>query len=209
MSSIRYFNTIPLAQWPREAIFRRLGFRKASTRMTSVQQKETERDIQSALDLIHLQGAAGRLPIRIETPSRVILSDDLVLTSRNLADFLKDCREVVLMGATAGSTIMETIAGDIAEDRVTRAVVLDATASETVDAALDWIMAYLNQTLRREGKVLKKTRYSAGYGDLALENQRAIYQFLGMDRLGVSLTETCILIPEKSVTALTGVMAAF
>jgi hypothetical protein len=90
---------------------------------------------------------------------------------------------------------------------VTRAVVLDAAASEIVDAALDWIMAYCNQGLRREGKMLMNTRYSAGYGDLALDSQRAFYRLLGLERLGVSMTDTCILVPEKSVTAVTGVVA--
>ena len=207
MTSVRHFNAIPLAEWPREAIYRRLGFRRASTRMTPGQQQETERYIEDAIGLIHLRGAAGRLDVRIESPDRVVLAGDLILVSRNLAEFLAGCREVVLMGATAGSEIMEAIAGDMASDRVTRAVVLDAAASEIVDAALDWIMSYLNQTLRREGKALKKTRYSAGYGDLPLENQRVMHQLLDMGRLGVTITDSCLLVPEKSVTAITGIIA--
>ena len=175
--------------------------------MTPVQQKETERYIEDAFGLIQLKGAARRLQARIEVPDRVVLFEDFILTSRNLADFLAGCQEVVLLGATAGCEIMEAIAEDMIGDRVTRAVVLDAAASETVDAALDWMMAYLNQTLRREGKALKKTRYSAGYGDLALENQRAMHQLLDMSRLGVSITDSFLLVPEKSVTALTGILA--
>jgi hypothetical protein len=204
---VRYFNTISLAEWPREAIYRRLGYRKASTRLTPDQQAETDRYIQEAMDLIRLQGAARRLPIRIEPPDLVMLPDDVIMTSRHLATFLKASPEIVLMGATAGETVMTAIQKDMTGDRVTRAVVVDATASETVDAALDWIMAYLNQGLRREGKTLMKTRYSAGYGDLALKSQGAVHRLLGMDRLGVSLTETCILVPEKSVTAMTGVIS--
>jgi hypothetical protein len=207
MNVVHYFDVITLAEWPRDAIYRRLGYRKASTRMTAKRQVETERQIKEALDLIHLQGAVLRLPIRIEQPDRVILPEDLVFTSKNLATFLRDVHEIVLMGATAGDEIMAAIQKDTARDQVAKGVVMDATASEIVDAALDWIMAYLNQGLRREGKLLMKTRYSAGYGDFALENQRAIHRLLAMERLGVSLTDTCILVPEKSVTAVTGVIA--
>jgi hypothetical protein len=207
MQAVRYFDTITLAQPPREAIYRRLGFRRSSTRMTSRQQEETEGDIQNALDLIRLQGVALRLPVRVESTDRVVLPEDIVFTSRNLATFLKDSGEILLMGATAGEAVMAAIRRDTSGDHVTRAVVMDATASETVDAALDWIVSYFNQGLRREGKTLMKTRYSAGYGDLALENQRVIHHLLGMDRLGVSITDSCILVPEKSVTALTGIVA--
>ena len=109
------------------------------------------------------------------------------------------------MGATAGPEIMTAIQEDAAGRNVTRGVVLDATAGETVDAALDWIMAYYNQTLRRQGKRLLSARYSAGYGDLALENQRTMYRLLALEKIGVEIMETCILIPEKSVTAITGI----
>jgi cobalamin-dependent methionine synthase I len=109
------------------------------------------------------------------------------------------------MGATAGSAIMDAIRGDTAGRDVTRGVVLDAAASEMTDAALDWIMDYFNRTLRRENKSLFKKRFSAGYGDFLLENQKTIYNLLQLDRLGVGITESCMLIPEKSVTAISGI----
>jgi len=207
MSAVRYFDTITLAEWPREAIYRRLGYRKATTFMTPEQQDETERYIREALDIIHLRGAALRLPIQVQGPDRVMLPDSVTFTSLNLARFLRDSPEILLMGATAGREIMQAIQEDTGGERMTKAVVMDAAASETVDAALDWIMSYFNQALRREGKMLMNTRFSAGYGDLALQNQAVMYRLLGLERLDVSLTETCILIPEKSVTAITGLVA--
>jgi len=101
---------------------------------------------------------------------------------------------------------MEAIQSDIGGRNATRGVVLDATASEVVDAGLDWIMGYFRQSLRREGKTLLNSRFSAGYGDFALENQRLIHRLLQMDRLKVTITESCLLVPEKSVTAVTGIV---
>jgi cobalamin-dependent methionine synthase I len=57
-----------------------------------------------------------------------------------------------------------------------------------------------------EGLIPLKARYSAGYGDLALENQRQIHRLLGMELLGVSLTDHSVLVPEKSVTAISGIV---
>jgi len=132
-----------------------------------------------------------------------------VLASRRLARFLEAAGEVLLMGATGGAAIMEAIQSDMAggAGNATRGVVLDAAASEIVDAALDWIMAYFRQLLRREGKTLLNSRFSAGYGDFALENQHLIHKLLRMDRLGVAVTPSCLMVPEKSVTAVTGVTA--
>ena len=100
---------------------------------------------------------------------------------------------------------MEVIKEKSRQDDLAAAVVYDATASEMTDAALDWLMDYLNQQLRREGKTLLPRRFSAGYADFNLENQRAIYETLQMVKMGVQITPSFILLPEKSVTAISGI----
>jgi hypothetical protein len=204
MDKVRYFNNISI-KTPLAQIYRRLGFRKGVTDLSPRDQAETERYIETALSHIRLQGAARRLPVLLEGKSTVRLPEEAIFESRQLAKFLGGSDEILLMGATAGPEIMAAIQEDVAGRNVTRGVVLDATASETVDAALDWIMAYYNQTLRRQGKRLLPARYSAGYGDLALENQRMMYHLLAFEKIGVEITKTCILVPEKSVTAVTGI----
>jgi len=193
---------------PREAIYRRLGYRRDATQISPRQTAEIEDYMEEARSLISLKGTALRLPVRGISPVRVVLGDDVVFESRHLARFLDRSREVALLGTTAGSAIMTAIAEDAAGRNVTRAVVMDATASELADAALDWIMSYLRSSLRRENRTLLSRRYSAGYGDFLLENQRTIYRLLQLERFGVTLTESCLLIPEKSVTALTGILDA-
>jgi hypothetical protein len=204
MDKVNYFSNISIAT-PLAQIYRRLGFRKGVTDLSPRDQAETEKYIERALSLIRLQGAGLHLPVLLEGKASVRLPEEGTFESRRLLKFLGGSDEILLMGATAGPEIMAAIQEDAAGRNVTRGVVLDATASETVDAALDWIMAFYNQTLRRQGKRLLAARYSAGYGDLALENQRTMYRLLALEKIGVEITEACILIPEKSVTAITGV----
>ena len=109
------------------------------------------------------------------------------------------------MGATAGSAIIEAIADKTKNDNLSAAVVYDATASEMTDAALDWLMAYFNSQLRREGKKLLPRRFSAGYTDFQLENQKNIHHLLEMQKIGVAISSNFILRPEKTVTAITGI----
>lgn len=199
-----FFDTITLAA-PKEEIYRRLGYRKGTTRLRPHEAEETDRAIDDALSLVRLAGVAARLAIDREKDPEIKLANGETLASRSLVGLLSRSDEVMLMGATAGAAIMEEIKKDAGQGRMTRAVVLDAAASEVVDLALDWMMAYLDGELRRENRRLTKRRFSAGYGDFPLQNQEWIYRTLGLDRLGVRLTEAYLLVPEKSVTALAGV----
>ena len=202
-----FFESIPVTM-PHSAIYRRLGYRKETTRISPGQREEVESYIADALTILQLKGSALRLPIEIEKSVLISLHEGEAFASRKLARFLKGAHEIILMGATAGTAVMEAIQADIGGGNATRGVVLDATASEVVDAALDWIMGYFRQSLRREGKTLLNSRFSAGYGDFALENQRLIHRLLQMDRLNVTITESCLLVPEKSVTAVTGIITS-
>ncbi len=190
---------------PPEAIYRRLGHRKDLTRIRPDEAKTLGDRIEQARTIITLKGAARRLPILSKDSRRIQLPDNEALKSVHLAALLADSQEVLLMGATAGDAIMEAIRQDTAADNLTRAIVFDATASEMVDAALDWMEAFFARELRRESRRLTKSRFSCGYGDLALENQKLFYDLLDLKRFGVELTEQYILTPEKSVTAVAGI----
>jgi hypothetical protein len=190
---------------PCEKIYQRLGFKKRTTQISEIQQEETDRFIQEASFIISLKGSFLRLAIKHNDGEKIILDGGLTFTSKKLSAFLHDCRETVFMAATAGSAIMEVIKEKTRQDDLAAAVVYDATASEMTDAGLDWIMDYLNQHLRREGKALLPRRFSAGYADFNLENQRAIYDMLQMGKIGVTINPNFILLPEKSVTAISGI----
>lgn len=190
---------------PASKIYSRLGYRKKLTSLSWAREKETDRYIEEAAALISLQGAFLRLPIQAKDSRTVRLAGGSSLESAKLARFLGACTEAVLMGATSGSAVMDGIRNRTSEDNLTAAVVYDATASEMTDAALDWLMSYINRQLRREGKQLLKRRFSAGYGDFALANQKEIYRRLHLERIGVALTPSFLLIPEKSVTAIGGI----
>lgn len=190
---------------PLVAIYRRLGYRKGLTQLKPDESEALGESIEQARSLIALKGAARRLPILSKDSRQIRLPGDHCLESAHLAALLANSQEVLLMGATAGAAVIKAIREDTASDNLSRAVVLDAAASETVDAALDWMEAFFSRQLRREGLQLTKSRFSCGYGDLALENQRLFYDLLDMKRFGVELTEQYFLEPEKSVTAVAGI----
>ncbi len=190
---------------PLDAIYRRLGYREGTTKIDDRKHEEIERHIDYALSFISLKGAGLRVPLKNVTSHRVVFGTGAEIASENLARFLKGCREALLIGATAGGGVMDAIRSDTEGGDMTRGVVVDAVASEMTDVALDWIVGFFNRLLTRENARLTKGRFSAGYGDFLLESQRMMYDLLELDRIGVQINENCILIPEKSVTAVAGI----
>jgi len=201
---INYFDSIRVSP-PVDKIYNRLSFSKTRTKITDVQKGKVDEYMQEADNLLDIKGAAIRISVSELTNEQIVLSSGDIFKSQSLSKFLTGCDEVLLMGATGGSEIMEAIQNKSSSDDMMCAVVFDAVASETVDEALSWIMNFYNQNLRREGRHLTRLRYSPGYGDFALENQEIMYNALAMSEIGVSLTETHILVPEKSVTAIAGI----
>jgi cobalamin-dependent methionine synthase I len=121
-----------------------------------------------------------------------------------LASMVKDCNELLFMAVTAGSKIIESI-HELEKDDLTRSVVYDATASEMVDACFDWIQKYIRQELRRESRQLLPKRISCGYGDFSLQNQKVFFKLMRLDTMGITITKSFMLVPEKSATAVTGI----
>ncbi len=204
MNRLVFFNSINIPA-PKERIYGRLGYRKGKTRLLPHQEEEIEHYLEDALNLINLRGVGMRISINEKISSGIVLSTGATFESKRLSAFLKNCREIVLMSATAGSDIIEAIRKDSTGNNLTRAVVFDAVGSEIVDASLDWIMDYYNRELRRENKHLTAMRFSAGYHDFLLENQKIIYDILQLRHIGIKIDENFILRPEKSVTAIAGI----
>jgi hypothetical protein len=208
MPPIIFFNSISINKPYREGIYKRLGFREGITQLTKQQKKETDRYIDDAITHMQLKGAGLRIPIQKKNDREIFLSDDVILKSGKLTIFLYPSEEIILMGATAGTEIIEEITSVIANQEVTRGVVYDATASEMVDASLTWIMDYFNRKLVSENKKVFKKRFSAGYGDFPLRNQKTIYRLLMLDKIGVKIMNSYMLVPEKSVIAITGIVSS-
>lgn len=108
------------------------------------------------------------------------------------------------MAATVGKKIIEDRDAEIKQGNSVKAIIFDAVASEVVDALLDWFEKYFGTLIRRENKFLTR-RFSPGYGDLKLETQKIFYSLLNLKKLNVKITKKFILLPEKTVTAISGI----
>ena len=125
--------------------------------------------------------------------------------SSHLRHYLRNCEEVVLFAATVGLEA-DRLISKYGRLSPSRGLMMQAVGAERIEALCDTFCRDLAGELSREGLTLKP-RFSPGYGDYALENQRAIFASLDCPRqIGLSLNESLLMTPSKSVTALVGLL---
>jgi len=108
------------------------------------------------------------------------------------------------MASTVGKEIVDRIVDEINNNNASFGVVLDAVASETADAALDWMLILLTNDKKRREETYQNEIQSRLWRP-PFVNQKLIYDVLNLERLGISITERFMLVPEKSVIAIAGV----
>ena len=129
----------------------------------------------------------------------VTLESGTRFNSRDLAAHLKGCEEALLLGATLGSRV------DAAIRRLALGSVAEGAAAQAVAAAL--IESYCDEVQARfeTGGLAQRPRFSPGYGDWDLAEQKLLFPVLNCAKLiGLTLTEGCMMAPSKSVTAVIG-----
>lgn len=167
-------------------------------------------DMEQLLDSC-LRDVDGRLTWRVcyrEFPA-TLRGDTLDLTfwkttSVDLRKNLAGCDSVVLFAATVGVELDRLIAR-FSRVSPAKALMLQAIGSERIEALCD----LFDREIRAEKQALgqnTRPRFSPGYGDVPLEAQRAIFSVLDCSKtIGLTLNESLLMSPSKSVTALIGV----
>lgn len=144
----------------------------------------------------------ARFPVEVRGDGRIVLPYGEVV-SRDLTRNLSGCREIFLFAATIGveydRLLRRTRVASMA-----KAAILQAAGAAAVESLCNCLNDDLKQCAGAEG-YKAHPRYSPGYGDYALENQKGIFDVLQPARyIGLSLMDTLIMAPEKSVTAVIG-----
>lgn len=122
------------------------------------------------------------------------------IESESLRKNLDGCTSALIFAATSGSAVDRLI---VKQAKISAAygTITDSIASSGIEVFCDLINDEMS-----EGAALKP-RYSPGYGDVSLSCQSEILSFLDAYRkIGLTLTETYLMTPIKSVTAIVGIL---
>lgn len=128
----------------------------------------------------------------------------IVFQSRKLQTHLRDADRILLFAATLGTGADRLVRRFAAADETAKAAAAQALGAAAIEGYCDEICAQIAEKEAKSGYYLRP-RFSPGYGDLPLEAQRDFFKLFDITkRIGVTLTDQCMMLPTKSVTAFIG-----
>ena len=140
-----------------------------------------------------------KVPVKLSLPNKVDL-EFAVPRSENLCKNLKDCESAFITAVTLGIGV-DRLISKLAITSPAKSFIADGIASAFAEAAADKLSDILG-----EGETLKP-RFSPGYGDLSLSYQRLVLEFLSAEKtVGITLSESLLMTPSKSITAIQGIL---
>ena len=188
----------------RREIWRYLGYRSRipDERVLSA----AERCIDSLDGVITPGFVSMECPLRF-AGGHVLEIEDMKIESVRLAAHLEGCTRVVLFAATLGigpDRLMKRAAVSGSSDMV----ILQAAGAAMIEAYCSRKDDEIRSRARQAGLFARK-RYSPGYGDFSLRHQQDILRMLqAPKKIGLTLTDSMMMVPSKSVTAVIGLSEA-
>ena len=117
---------------------------------------------------------------------------------------IKDAEEVALFICTAGRAVGEMSRNSMKEGDLLRGYVYDVIGSEVVEHAADMIQEELKGESQARGRKITN-RFSPGYCGWDVAEQHKLFSFFKNNFCGITLTESALMNPVKSVSGLIGI----
>lgn len=140
---------------------------------------------------------------RVEV-SRALIKGRIVFKSEVIARLLERCEKVAVFILTIGDRLEETI-GRLADDGlIVEAYVLDAIGSSVAESLADVVQSKIGDLARAQGLCISR-RFSPGYCDWDINQQRVLFRAIDGDSSRVYLSEECMMMPQKSISGIIGI----
>lgn len=123
---------------------------------------------------------------------------DFTVYSKDLKEYFKDCEKTYLFAATIGAQVDLLIRKMQIIDSV-KASVLQATGAMYIEKYVNMLNEEIKKIATKNNQTCKP-RFSPGFGDASLMIQKDFFRLLPCNKLGLTLMDTLIMAPEKSVT---------
>ena len=142
--------------------------------------------------------------INLVQGSRVVIEGSVTFHSEVIARLLEQCEKVAVFLATIGNRL-EEMACHLAEDKlVLQAAVLDAIGSDVAETVANFVQDRIGEVASTQGLCISQ-RFSPGYCDWDISQQKMVFRAMNGDTAGIRLTEGCLMLPQKSVSGIIGI----
>ena len=139
-----------------------------------------------------------------EVSGNLVRIDAVTFNSDILARLLGECEYAAVFVLTIGSYLEELVAHLSTKGMVLQATVLDAVGSGAVEKLAGEIEAEIRLKAAGDGMVVSR-RFSPGYCDWDISQQKSFFKLLDGNTAGISLTDNMLMMPRKSISGIIGV----
>lgn len=133
----------------------------------------------------------------------ILANKPLLLTNPHLIHQLTGAVEVAILAATIGLPLEQEVSNLFIQKQSTLGMLLDAAGTMAIEATCNAVCAVISQQAAQTGRTTG-SRISPGHGDCPVELQPNLLELSTGTTLDLSLTDTKMLVPRKSVTAIIG-----
>ncbi len=133
-----------------------------------------------------------------------LLSRLIVFESEVVARLLNECCRVGVFAVTIGGHLEDMVNQLVEDGLMLQAFVLDAIGSDAVEKVADFVEGVIQEKASADGLVTSR-RFSPGYCDWDLSQQGSVFRAVRGDSIGIYLTESYLMIPQKSITGIIGI----
>lgn len=124
------------------------------------------------------------------------------LVGADIRKHLDGCTKAVILAATL-STEADKLIRQAEVKGMAEALAMDCLCSAAIEQVCDRAE---EEIFSRNSYPYRTWRFSPGYGDFPIEHQKDFLAALNAQRrIGLTVTESCMLVPTKSVTAIIGI----
>jgi hypothetical protein len=141
---------------------------------------------------VHQKTESIQIENQLFSPGKIVVSQ------------LKDATEIALFVCTAGAEISEFSKQKAAEGDEMMAYVIDVIGSVTVDKATGKLQEKILNEVKQAGLNITDP-FSPGYCNWSVAEQHKLFSLLPSQICGISLSDSSLMHPVKSVSGITGI----
>lgn len=182
-----------------EEVCRAMGYRGGVPEPVSLSVREALSECVACFEIRAGYGVVGEAGV---DGDRVVAGEAAFHVGEVIARQLRGSSSIAVFAATAGPRPERRSKELMQRGELMKGYALDTIASEVVERAADLIQARLGTARPGEGVT---NRFSPGYCGWPVSDQHALFSLLPPDYCGISLTETALMLPIKSVSGIIGV----
>lgn len=132
------------------------------------------------------------------------LNDICIKPHKRITGYMENAEKIAVFICSAGEKFTTFAENYTKEGDYLKAYIVDMLGSLAAEKAIDYILKRLEKEMWEVGMHISNS-YSPGYCNWQLTDQKLLFQALPDNQCNISLTNSCLMLPIKSVSGIVGI----